>query len=184
MSLEGKVKTPQSQFRYPSKVRRNLNRISIKSAKVLGIGHKYDVCFDDEIACCPWRAAVSLTTTNYFTFYIFYKYHFRSLLNFRGFWKRPWILYIVQCETESYLDPGEGCDLGAGGNEDVLCVDDLLTAICCYGRHLVLPGHPPETIDMGHLRGVTIVWFRFLRRCEWTTSTNRNRKRPDFVLLE
>lgn len=57
-------------------------------------------------------------------------------------------------EAEPYLDAREGCDLGAGGDEDVLGVDDLLAAVSCCGRHLVLTSHPPEAADMRHLRGV------------------------------
>lgn len=52
----------------------------------------------------------------------------------------------------SHLDPREGRDLGAGGDEDVLGVDDLLAAVRRYGRHLVLTRHPPEAVDVGHLR--------------------------------
>merc|ERR1719419_1945402 len=48
------------------------------------------------------------------------------------------------------LDPGEGRDLGAGGDEDVLSVDDLLAAVSRYGRHLILTGHLPKTVDVGH----------------------------------
>lgn len=53
-----------------------------------------------------------------------------------------------------YLDPGEGRDLGACGDEDVLSVDDLLAAVFCYGRHLVFASYPPKTVNMGHLRRV------------------------------
>lgn len=78
----------------------------------------------------------------------------------------------MRSETAPYLDPGEGRDLRAGGDEDVLGVDDLLAAVCCYGRHLVLTSHPPKTVDMGHLRGVMshreccYQWFGSLMRCE------------------
>lgn len=52
----------------------------------------------------------------------------------------------------SYLDTREGRDLRAGGDEDVLGVDDLLAAVSCRRRHLVLPGYSPKTVDVGHLQ--------------------------------
>lgn len=74
------------------------------------------------------------------------------------------------------LDPGEGCDLGAGGDQDVLGVDDLLAAVSCYGHHLVLTGHLPKTVDMGHLR-------RVMSRCEccheWKSSETEILKHRD-----
>ena len=96
--------------------------------------------------------------------------------------KNPWF---------PYRDPGEGCDLGACGDEDVLGVDDLLAAVGCYRRHLVLPAHPPKTVDMSHLQGMMshserrYPSFRFLLvRRDLNNDLKTERKMPDFVLFE
>lgn len=90
------------------------------------------------------------------------------------FQNRPWI---------PHLDSRKGRDLGAGGEEDVLGVDELLAAVFCGGRHLVLTGHPPKSVEMCHLRGVTS-WtpLSLIRKRTWRTVQSRERGLTLFCL--
>lgn len=60
---------------------------------------------------------------------------------------------ICVCASSRYLNSRKGRDLGAGSDEDVLGVDDLLAAVGRHGRHLVLSRHLAEAVDVGHLPG-------------------------------
>lgn len=57
-----------------------------------------------------------------------------------------------------YLDTGEGGDFWAGGEEDVLGVDDLLRAVSKLGCDLVLTSDPPKPTHMCDLSNIEQWW--------------------------
>lgn len=66
-------------------------------------------------------------------------------------------LCVTSCQRPHqgapYLYSREGSDLGTGGDEDVLSVDNLLAAITHSGCDLVLTRHSAKAVDVGHLCG-------------------------------